>query len=155
MTYKETISDLLKSGIVMKCLVVFKTISALIKREGKDLDTAGRNIDMDEECSFTYAYNAMLHCGMALMNSQGFRPKHANKHKNIVRFCDALLGSDYSSLINVYEYMRKSRNKFLYEPDEAPCTRKEAEDVVENAREFLSKITSLIKKDAAQQKFDF
>ena len=93
-----------------------------IETAEKDLNTAKRNIDIDEECAFTYAYNSMLHCGLALMNSQGYRPKHAEKHKNIVRFCDSFLGNDFSDLIIIYNYMRKSRHKFLYEPD-VPCTK--------------------------------
>ena len=56
------------------------------------------------------------------MNSQGYRPKHAEKHKNIVRFCDSFLGNDFSDLIIIYNYMRKSRHKFLYEPD-VPSTK--------------------------------
>ncbi len=108
-----------------------------MKRAEKDLNTAKRNIDIDEECAFTYAYNSMLHCGLALMNSQGYRPKHVEKHKNIIRFCDSFLGNDFSDLIIIYNYMRKSRHKFLYEPD-VPCTKKEAEDVLENATDFLT-----------------
>ncbi len=146
MTYKDTISSLIKSGIISKAPVDDSSIDNLMKRAEKDLNTAKRNIDIDEECAFTYAYNSMLHCGLALMNSQGYRPKHAEKHKNIVRFCDSFLGNDFSDLIIIYNYMRKSRHKFLYEPD-VPCTKKEAEDVLENATDFLTRISAIIKKE--------
>lgn len=146
MTYKDTISSLIKSGIISKAPVDYSSIDNLMKRAEKDLNTAKRNIDIDEECAFTYAYNSMLHCGLALMNSQGYRPKHVEKHKNIVRFCDSFLGNDFSDLIIIYNYMRKSRHKFLYEPD-VPCTKKEAEDVLENATDFLTRISAIIKKE--------
>jgi uncharacterized protein (UPF0332 family) len=113
MTYKDTISSLIKSGIISKAPVDYSSIDNLMKRAEKDLNTAKRNIDIDEECAFTYAYNSMLHCGLALMNSQGYRPKHVEKHKNIIRFCDSFLGNDFSDLIIIYNYMRKSRNKSL------------------------------------------
>lgn len=154
MIYKDTVPSLIKSGIISKAPVDYTSIDSLMKRAGKDLNTANRNIDIDEECAFTYAYNAMLHCGLALMNSQGFRPKHSDKHKNIVRFCDAFLGTAFSDLINIYDYMRKSRNKFLYEPD-VPCTKKEAIEVLDSATEFLNKITTIIKKESPQAEFNF
>ena len=146
MPYKDTIASLKKSGIILKAPVDYASIDNLIQRSGKDLITAGRNLDIDEECAFTYAYNAMLHCGLALMNSQGYRPNHTDKHKNIVRFCDAFLGDEFAELINIYDYMRKSRNKYLYEPD-IPCTRKEADEVLKSATAFLKKISDIIKKN--------
>ena len=152
--YKDTISSLIKSGIIIKAPVDYISIDNLMKRAGKDLNTAKRNIDTDEECAFTYAYNAMLHCGLALMNSEGYRPEHSDKHKNIVRFCDTFLGDDFSDLVNIYDYMRKSRHKFLYEPD-VPCTRKEAEDVLESATDFLKRMSTIIKQGNPQQEFGF
>ncbi len=154
MIYKNTISLLIKSEIISKAPVDYISIDNLMRRAGKDLKTAKRNIDADEECAFTYAYNAMLHCGLALMNSQGYRPKHSDKHKNIVRFCDAFLGREFVGLINIYDYMRKSRNKFLYEPD-VPCTKKEAAEVLDSATEFLNKIATIIKKESPQAEFNF
>ncbi len=154
MIYKDTISSLTKAGLILKAPVDYVSIDNLMKRAGKDLQTAKRNLDIDEECAFTYAYNSMLHCGLALMNSQGYRAKHKDKHKNIVRFCDAFLGPDFSTLINIYDYMRKSRHKFLYEP-EIPCSKKEAEDVLDSAVDFLNIIAEIIKKNHPQQEFSY
>ena len=52
-----------------------KIISNLIHRAYKDVETAKRNLEFDEECAFNYSYNAMLHCGLALMNSEEYRHK--------------------------------------------------------------------------------
>lgn len=47
MIYKDTISSLIKSGIIIKAPVDYISIDNLMKRAGKDLNTAKRNIDKE------------------------------------------------------------------------------------------------------------
>lgn len=71
MIYKTSIQNLLKEEIIRPCPVDFRAISKLMSRALVDLKTAERNLNEDEECAFTYAYNAMLWAGLALMFSEG------------------------------------------------------------------------------------
>jgi len=80
MIYKDSKGNLLKEGLTKKSPIDWKAIKNLIKRAYTDIETAKRNIDDDEECTYTYAYNAMLHLGLALMTSYGFRPEIKDKH---------------------------------------------------------------------------
>lgn len=141
MIYKDSKELLLKEGLIKKCPVDYKAITNLIKRAYVDLKTAKRNIGDDEECAYNYAYNAMLRSGLlALMFCEGFRPEIKDKHLTIVRFASLILGDRFKRLINDYDFMRKKRNRFIYEP-EIPCSIKEAKDAIKTAEEFVDKIS--------------
>lgn len=154
MIYNDSKEKLLRQGLVKRCPVDYKVILNLAKRAHKDMKTARKNLSDDQECAYDFAYNAMLRLGIALMASEGFRPDIKNKHQNIVKYVSAVLGSDYERLINDYDFMRRKRNKFLYEPD-IPCSMKEAEDAIKIADKFTEKILHLIKEKMPQKEFIF
>ncbi len=154
MIYKESKENLLKEDLIKKCPVDYKAVMNLINRAFTDLETAKRNLDDDEECAYNYAYNAMLRSGLALMFSEGFRPEIKDKHLTIVRFVNSVLGDEFKILINNYDYMRRKRNRFIYEPD-IPCSKKEAEDALTTAKELVDIIYKLITKNNPQLEFDF
>jgi uncharacterized protein (UPF0332 family) len=154
MTYKKSKETLLKEGLIKKCPVDFRATTNLITRAYKDLSTAKRNIDDDEECAYNYAYNAMLRSGMALMSSEGFRPEIKDKHLTIVKFVSSVLGNEFKALINNYDFMRRKRHRFIYEPG-IPCSHKEAKDALQTAEQFLDAINKLIKEKNPQLEFDF
>ena len=143
MIYKESKENLLKQGLIKKCPIDWKAINNLIKRAYADLQTTKRNIGDDEECAYTYAYNAMLRSGLALMFSQGFRPEIKDKHLTVIKFASSILGSKFKKVINDYDFMRRKRHRFIYEPD-IPCSRKEAEDALKTAKEFVGVISKRI-----------
>ena len=154
MIYKESKENFLKEGVIKKCPIDHKAILNLLKRAYVDLKTAKRNLDEDKECSCNYAYNAMLRSWLALMFSEGFRPEIRNKHLIIVRFVSSILGDKFKRIINDYDFMRKKRNRFIYEPD-IPCSVKEAKDAIKTAEKFVDKISQLIKEKNPQEEFKF
>ena len=154
MIYKESKEKLIKENLIKQCPIDIKAIFNLIKRAYTDIKTAKRNLEQDEECAFNYAYNAMLRSGLALMFSEGFRPDIKDKHLTVVRFAGSILGEDFKKLINDYDFMRKKRNRFIYEPD-IPCSMKEAKDALKTAEEFVDKISELIKEKLPQKEFNF
>lgn len=82
------------------------------------------------------------------MFSEGYRPEIKDKHQTIVRFASAILGEEFRTIINDYDFMRKKRNRFIYEPS-IPCSMKEASDAITTAEEFVNRIAVLIKKKAS------
>ena len=154
MISKDSKTALIKQGLIKKCPVDYKAVLNLIHRAYIDIKTARRNIKDDEECTYNYAYNAMLRAGLALMFSEGFRPEIKGKHLTVVKFASSVLGDKFKRLINDYDFMRKKRNRFIYEPD-MPCSIKEAEDAMKTAEEFVDKISKLIKKNNPQKEFTF
>ena len=154
MIYKDAKGNLSKEGLIRKCPLDWKAVTNLIERAHIDLETAKRNISDDEECAYTYAYNAMLRSGLSLMFSEGYRPDIKDKHLTIVRFVSSVLGNEFKKVINDYDFMRRKRHRFIYEPD-IPCSKKEAEDAIKTAEEFVDTIRDLIKQKNPQQEFNF
>ena len=154
MTYKETKNHLSKAGLVKTCPVDVQAITRLIRRAYTDLRTAKRNLDEDHECAYTYAYNAMLRSGIALMFNEGYRPDIKEKHRTIVRFASTVLGDAYQQLINDYDFMRKKRHQFIYEPD-IPCSMREASEALKTARAFVNQVAELVRAKNPQREFDF
>ena len=154
MIYKDSREALLKEGLIKSCPLDFRAIINLMKRAHKDIKTAHRNITADEECAYNYAYNAMLRTGLALMFSEGFRPEIKNKHLTIVKFASSILGERFSQLVNDYDFMRRKRNNFIYEPD-IPCSAKEAKDAIKTAEQFVLEISKIIRKKNPQKEFVF
>jgi len=152
--YKDTIESLKKDGFIKECPIDIKVINNLIKRSLKDIETAKRNLEVDNDCSYNFAYNALLHAGLAFMESMGLRPDIIGKHVTIVKFVNAVLGKNFSDLINNYDFMRKKRHKFVYEPD-IPCSRIEAEEAIETAKKIIEIIKKTIKEKDTQLSFDF
>ena len=145
MIYEDSKENLLKQGLIKKCPVDRKAVNNLIKRAYTDIKTAERNISDDEECAYNYAYNAMLRSGLALMFSAGFRPEIKDKHLTIVKFASLILGIKFKKIINDYDFMRRKRHRFVYEPD-IPCSGKEALDALRTAKKFVDIISKMIEK---------
>jgi len=154
MIYKESKKHLVKEGLIKKCPIDYKSISNLMKRAFTDLETAERNMNQDDECAYTYAYTAMLRSGLALMLSHGFRPEIKDKHLTVVRFVASIIGEKYSKIVNNFDFMRRKRHRFVYEPD-IPCSKKEAQDALKIARKLVNVISDSIKKKNPQLKLDF
>ena len=153
MIYKESIADLLEKGLIKKCPIDEKTISNLVNRADKDISTAKTNLARDEDCAYTYAYTAMLRCGLAFMTALGFRPDAPNKHEIAVKFAASVLANEYPMLLNDYDFMRRKRNRLIYEPD-LPCSRKEASEAIKTAEKFAEIIIKALKKKNPQLDLD-
>ena len=152
--YKDTIASLKKDGSVKECPIDIKVINNLIKRALKDIETAKINLEIDNDCSYTLAYNALLHAGLAFMESRGLRPNIIGKHVIIVKFLNAVFGKNFSDLINNYDFMRRKRHIFIYEPD-IPCSKIEAGEAIETAIKLIEIIKKTIKEKDPQLSFDF
>lgn len=154
MIYKDSKQNLLRQGLVKTCPVDWKSIKNLMKRAHTDLDTARRNLDDDPECAYNYAYNAMLRSGLGLMLSEGLRPEIKDKHLTIVKFTSSILGDKSAKVINDYDFMRRKRHQFIYEPD-IPCSMTEAETAIETATKLVQVIYRLIKSKHPQMELEF
>ena len=152
--YKVTIASLKKDGLIKECPIDIKVINNLIKRSLKDIETAERNLNADNDCSYSFAYNALLHAGLAFMQSKGLRASVIGKHITVVKYINAVLDKKFADLVNNYDFMRKKRHKFIYEPD-IPCSKIEAEQAIKTAKDLIEIIKKTIKEKDPQLSFDF
>lgn len=154
MIYRESIQDLLKEGLIKKCPTDEKAVFNLIRRARKDIETAARNLPEDEDCAYSYAYNSMLRSGLALMMAGGFRPDIKDKHLTIVKFTASILGTEFKTVVNDYDIMRRKRHRLVYEPD-IPCSGEEARHAIQTAKEYVSAVSALLKKKNPQFEIQF
>lgn len=154
MNYKNFINDLLNKGLIKKQTIDFNQIKMLLLRAKKDLMVARKNLVIDEEVAYNYAYLSMLRCGRALMFLKSFRPDDGQQHKTVIDFTAVILDPQYSALLTKFDMMRRKRNQFTYDPL-LPVSRTEAENAIKSAEEFAAKITEFIKKENPQLTIGF
>jgi uncharacterized protein (UPF0332 family) len=143
MVYREPKEELVRQGLIKPCPLDRNEINNLMKRARIDLKTAQRNINEDAECSYNYAYNAVLRAGLTLMFSGGYRPDVMDKHPTVVKFVSIGLGQEHNTLVNSYDYMRRKRHHLICEPG-LPCLKKEAKDAIDTAARLVDIIDRLI-----------
>lgn len=115
MDYDTFVNNLLEERLIKKQRVGFIQIEKTLIRAKKDLNTAKIIIETDEAMAYTAAYDAMLRAGRAFIFMKGFRPSERYQHKTVVDFMAFSFGARYKSLMELFDMMRKKRNKFLYE----------------------------------------
>jgi len=146
------IDSLKNQGLIEKEEIGFDQIISHTNRAFKDLKVSMANLDIDTEVAFNYAYLAMLRIARALMFSYGYRPKGGQQHKTLVMFAEAILGADFSNLVVKFDRMRKFRNKFTYDEPGILISRKQTEEALRGAREFVNRIAKSIQDKNPQEK---
>jgi len=154
MIYNDTVENLLREGLIRRCRIDEKSVLNLMKRAHKDIRTAQRNLAEDEDCAFSFAYNSMLHSGLALMASEGYRPEIKDKHLTIVSFAELTLDEMFNNILNDYDFIRRKRHRIIYEPG-IPCSLEEAKHAIKTAAEFNEAVYAQIRKKRPQLEFRF
>lgn len=130
-------------------------IEKLIETARKNLKACEKTLSVDEACAYEIAYNAMLHAGRAFVFIKGFRPTTNFQHKTVVNFAEHFLGQEYKSLTDKFDYMRKNRNKFIYEPWKLHISKTDAKNALQSAEKFINIIIQQIQKENPQMNFHF
>jgi uncharacterized protein (UPF0332 family) len=129
-------ADLLREKRIQTYSAKPEEIRSLLSIAERDLRTAARNEGEDPDWAYNIAYNAVLQSARALMLSAGFRPRGAEHHATVVRFTEECLGSEFASQVAVFDRMRRTRNRSVYESG-GLVSRQEAEEAIAFARGFV------------------
>lgn len=130
-------------------------IEKVIKSAEKNLMVSEKLLSIDEGHAYETAYEAMLHAARAFVFVKGFRPTTNFQHKTVVGLTAFFLGDEYKALIEKFDYMRKNRNNFIYEPWKVNISMTDAKSALKSAREFVEIIKEVIRKEHPQQRFKF
>lgn len=110
----------------------------------KKLSSAQKILVFDEEASLQQAYEAMLKASLGFMFSHGFRAaSQPGHHIAIIEFVRARIDKRHAALVTVFDHLRRKRNLTLYD-DTGFVSRRDAEQALESAREFLAVIRANI-----------
>ena len=154
MDYKNTVIIMLNQGLIKRQKVDFSQIEALLLRARKDIVAAKANLEIDEEVTYNYAYLAMLRCGRSIVFMKGYRSVDGQQHKTIIELSGEILGEEFKNIIKKFDYMRRKRNQFTYDPF-LPVSKIEAENALKTAEEFVTIVLKLIQKENPQLRLGF
>ncbi len=147
-------ADYLKQGLIKVQAPNLRQIEKQILRAEKDLKTFHLVEKDDPEWASAIAYQAMLRMGRALLFSYGYLPAERQQHKTVVEITGKILGSEFSLVIKHFDRLRKKRNVFFYDSEDAKNFT-EAKKAIVVAEELLTEIKGKIKTINPQQEFRF
>lgn len=129
----------------------FRQINKILVSAYKLIKSAKTIQGANPEGSFTLSYEAMLKITLALMISNGYRPKiRPGHHKTLTSYAYEILGEKFKTLARTYEQMRSKRNRIIYDADSV--TQTDAKHAVAEAEKYFDIIESKIASENPQQK---
>jgi len=155
MTCDEFLKECLAQSLIKPEKIGMDQVAKVIARARQDLQVAEKLLSIDEGHAYEIAYGAMLHAGRAFMFTKGFRPTTNFQHKTVVAFAACFLGEAYKTLTQRFDYMRKNRNNFIYEPWKFHVSLTDAQGAFKAAQEFVALIMQEIKKEHPQKELPF
>ncbi|MFA5320690.1 MAG: HEPN domain-containing protein [Candidatus Omnitrophota bacterium] len=155
MTSEDFLKEYIEKKLIKAEKVGFDQIEKLIKSAENDLKVAGKLLLIDEGHAYEIAYTAMLHAARAFVFIKGYRPTTNFQHKTVVHFAAYFLGDKYKILLEKFDYMRKNRNNFLYEPWKFHVSGTDVKNALKSAGEFIGIIKLEIQRTHPQYRFKF
>jgi uncharacterized protein (UPF0332 family) len=123
-------------------------IERFLQSADKKLASAHKILAFDEEASLQQAYEAMLKAALGFMFSYGFRARRQpGHHIAIIEFVRARVDKKHSSLLTMFDRLRRKRNVALYD-DTGFVSRHDAKQALESAR----RLVEVIRADVALRK---
>ena len=155
MTSKEFLNEYLKKNLIKSEKIGFDQIEKVIKSAEKGLKVAEKLLSIDEGHAYETAYTAMLYAGRAFLFVKGYRPTTNFQHKTVVDVASYFLGDKYKALMEKFDYMRKNRNNFIYEPWKFHVSMADTKAALKSAGEFIEIVKEEIKRLHPQKHFKF
>jgi hypothetical protein len=113
-------------------------IERFLASADKKLALADKILAIDEEACLQQAYEAMLKASLGFMFSHGFRARsQPGHHIAIIDFVQSRIDKKHSSLLTIFDRLRRKRNLALYD-DAGFVSRHDAEEALKVAGEYLN-----------------
>lgn len=110
----------------------------------RDLSASRRLIGEDRDWAFAIAYNAVLQAGRALMLHEGYRPTTGEGgHVAVIRFCEEYFGPRYREEMDLFDRMRVTRNRAVYDVS-GSISQIEAQEAFGFAEDFVEKVRGIV-----------
>ena len=115
-------------------------IDRFIASAERKLASAHKILAFDEEACLQQAYESMLRAALGFMFSHGWRARsQPGHHIAIIDFVRARIDAQHSSLLTIFDRLRRKRNLALYD-DTGLVSQQEAQEALEAARRFIAVI---------------
>jgi len=154
-TSNDFLNEYIEKKLIKAEKIGIDQIEKVIKTAERNLKVAEKLFSIDEGIAYETAYTAMLHAARAFVFIKGYRPTANFQHKTVVGFTAHFLGDKYKVLTEKFDYMRKNRNNFIYEPWKFHVSTSDVKNALKSAHEFIDIIKEEIKKEDPQGNFKF
>lgn len=115
-------------------------IERFLQSAEKKLASAHTILAFDEEACLQQAYESMLKASLGFTFSHGFRTRRQpGHHIAVIEFVRARIDKKHSSLLTMFDRLRRKRNMALYD-DSGFVSRYDAEQALESAGQLIEVI---------------
>lgn len=129
----------------------FNQIELWLEQTKKDLNTAGKNLEIDPHWSLVIAYQVMLKIGLSLMFSFGVKSTGFGQHKTVVEYTSTKLGKEFIDITNQFERLRRKRHDFFY-GHLIGISLIEAQTAIKSAKIMLNQVNKIVANRNLQKK---
>lgn len=130
--------NLLREGKIYTHRTSVREIGDLLEIAERDLrDASIKALSPDRR--FATAYNAALQAATIILYAEGFRTAGIAHHSTTFQFIKAALGKHFADLADYFDRCRRKRNITDYD-HAGRITDKEADDLLHEARDFVSQV---------------
>lgn len=117
----------------------------------RDIRVAKKIMAEDWDWAFSITYNAILQAARALVFYKGYRPTSGEGgHVAVIRFAEITLGEDFRDEISLFDRMRLTRHKVIYDVA-GIISEHEAKQAFEFAQRLIKIIKEHIEKDLEEE----
>lgn len=150
----DLIKGLKAAGKLRDERVGFVQIEGLLQDALKDIQEAKLVINIGERSPFILAYQSMLKAGRALLFLYGYRSADGAQHKTVIQVSEAILGTQFKSLAQQFESMRRKRNELTYEYG-GLLSHSEVVQALQDAEAWICAIGQKVKEENPQFELKF
>ncbi len=156
MNLKNLLNKLLEEGKIRNQKTDINFLNALLSAAHQNFLAAKYNLEGGfSETAFKSAYDGLLQISRVILFLNGFRPDDGEQHKTTFLVAGALLGDDFSELIQKIDRYRIKRNNAVYQPTDF-ISRSESAGILNSAKEYWSVVKKYLKsKNKQLELFDF
>jgi uncharacterized protein (UPF0332 family) len=113
----------------------------------RDLAASRRLMAEDRDWAFAIAYNAVLQAGRALMLHEGYRATSGEGgHVAVIRFCEEYFGRRYREETELFDRMRVTRNRVVYDVS-GSISHHEAQEAALFADSFVHRVAAVVEPE--------
>jgi uncharacterized protein (UPF0332 family) len=110
----------------------------------RDLAASKRLVAEDRDWAFAIAYNGVLQAGRALMLNEGYRATSGEGgHVAVIRFCEEYFGHRYRDDMELFDRMRVTRNRVVYDVS-GSISHHEVQEAFLFAESFIRRVAGIV-----------
>jgi uncharacterized protein (UPF0332 family) len=117
----------------------------------RDMTSARKLMAEDRDWAFAITYNGVLQAGRALMLYEGYRATSGEGgHVAVIRFCEVYFGQRYRGEMELFDRMRVTRNRVVYDVS-GSISHHEAQEAFLFAESFVRRIAAIVEPSGTQE----